>query len=384
MPRNAIVHNAVYRVNHANIGTMPLTPPPLDSAPTESLLFAPSAALRRQTVATGFIEGMLAGMARRGLDWAPILAAAGIPLNAMDDRRQRVSLVQCEQVYTGVINCLDDEGFGLFSQALPRGFFEFFCRALLSSPTLEEALSRASRYLRVVLPDIGMNWESDGIEARLILTETRRLSVDPLDPARVFAFEWLLRHLHGLFCWLVGRGIPLDSVTFPYPMPDHGEDYRLLYTADSRFGGVRLDAVFRPSLLELPVRRDEASLAKFLVGAPAKLTSLYRHDREMVNRVRDLLKASFPAAPTIAEAASHLHVSTRTLHRRLDEEGSSYQAIRQALRRDMAIARLRNTRKPVAEIAAELGYAEPSAFYRAFVAWTGMSPTEYRARLVSA
>ena len=359
---------------------MPQPAPPqiLVEAPMPGGTYAPSAALRRQTVAVGFIEGMLAGMARRGLDWGPILAAAGISPQVMADRRQRVSLMQCEQVYTGVIDRLDDEGFGLFSQALPRGFFELFCRSLLSSPNLAEAINRAARYLRVVLPDIRMSLQVEAGEARLILAETRVLARDPLDPARVFAYEWLLRHLHGLFCWLVGRGIPLDSVSFPYPAPDHAEDYKLLYTADSRFGGSRLEAVFRRPLLELAIRRDDTALANFLDGAPAKLTSLYRHDREMVNRVRDLLKAAFPDCPSVARAASHLHVSARTLHRRLDEEGSSYRAIREALRRDLAIARLRNTRRSIADIAAELGYAEPSAFYRAFVAWTGMAPSEYR------
>lgn len=350
-------------------------------SPPATGTFAPGQALRRQTVAVGFIEGMLAGAARSGVDTSPILAAAGIPPEAMKDRRQRVSLMQCEQVYTGVIDRLDDEGFGLFSQRLPRGFFELFCRGLLSSATLAEAIIRATRYLRVMLPDIAVSLETGGGETRLILAETRSLGRDPLDPARVFAFEWLLRHLHGLFCWLVGRGISLESVIFPYPAPDHADDYKLLYTADSIFGGHRLEASFRTSLLELPVRRDEAALLNFLDGAPAKLTSLYRHDREMVIRVRDLLKASLPDCPSVEEAASRLHVSPRTLHRRLEEEGSSYRAIRDALRRDMAISRLRNTRKSVATIAMELGYADPSAFFRAFTGWAGMSPTDYRKQM---
>jgi AraC-like DNA-binding protein len=55
--------------------------------------------------------------------------------------------------------------------------------------------------------------------------------------------------------------------------------------------------------------------------------------------------------------------------------------IKDALRRDLALARLAKTGTPVATIAAELGYADPSAFYRACVEWTGRAPSEYRARL---
>jgi AraC-like DNA-binding protein len=197
----------------------------------------------------------------------------------------------------------------------------------------------------------------------------------------VFAFEWLLRLLHGLSSWLVGRAIVLDAVAFPYPRPEHADDYALIYTANSSFEAAQLVAHFAANLLELPIRRDEAALQTFLVGAPGKLTMLYRRDREMVLRVRDCLRDALPEAKPLAAVANALHLSPRTLHRRLEEEGSSFQAIKDALRRDLAIKWLSKTQHPLAQIAADLGFADPSAFYRAFVSWTGMAPTHYRQRL---
>jgi len=67
--------------------------------------------------------------------------------------------------------------------------------------------------------------------------------------------------------------------------------------------------------------------------------------------------------------------------RRLEEEGSSYRGITEALRRDMALARLTKTRQSIAQVATDLGYADTSAFYRAFTSWTGMSPERYRKQL---
>jgi AraC-like DNA-binding protein len=81
------------------------------------------------------------------------------------------------------------------------------------------------------------------------------------------------------------------------------------------------------------------------------------------------------------EAAARLNLSARTLHRRLAEEGSSFRAIKDALRRDLALARLAKSSVPIAVVAAELGYADPSAFYRAFVEWTGMAPAHYRRKI---
>lgn len=337
-----------------------------------------NASTSRATVALGFVTGMLAGARRAGLDPASWLAAAGID---PADSASRVPIARYAELYNLVSRDMEDEGFGLFSRPMPPGSFEFLCRGLIGAPTLAEALERAGRFLRLVLPDLEVGLVRAGETAELVIREQRRLALDATDPARVFAFEWLLRLLHGLACWLVGRGLALDAVAFPYPPPAHADDYALIYTERSTFGAAALTASFRTHLLDLPIRRDEAALTAFLDGAPGKLTLLYRRDREMVLRVRDLLRAALPALPDQEAVAARLNLSGRTLHRRLAEEGSSFRAIKDALRRDLALARLARGDDAVAVIAADLGYADPSAFYRAFVEWTGMAPSDYRRRL---
>jgi len=147
-------------------------------------------------------------------------------------------------------------------------------------------------------------------------------------------------------------------------------------------GNGTLVAAFNANLLDLPVRRDEAALNRFLDGAPGKITTLYRRDREMVTRIRDLLRAALPDTLSLDAVAERLYLSPRSVHRRLEEEGSSFRAIKDALRRDMALARLAKTDDAIARIAADLGYADTSAFYRACVEWTGMAPLHYRQQLV--
>lgn len=333
------------------------------------------------TVAMGFVTGMLAGLGRRDIEPAALLATANIDIT---DSTARIPIDRYAALYNLLTRRMDDEAFGLFGQPMRVGSFEFLCRGCLSAPTLAEALARASRFLRLVLPDLAIGIRRTPLRAELVIAETRPLAEQVDDPARVFAFEWLLRLLHALCCWLVGRGIGLDSVIFPYRRPAHVDDYTLIFTEDSRFaptvpGGMgTLVASFNANLLDLPVRRDEAALAAFLEGAPGKITMLYRRDREMVIRVRDFLRAALPESLSLEQVAERLFQSPRTVHRRLEEEGSSFRAIKDALRRDMALARLTKTDDPVARVAADLGYADTSAFYRAFVEWTGMAPIHYR------
>ncbi len=328
-----------------------------------------------KTVAMGFVTGMLAGARTQALDLAPLLAGTGVDLA---DPASRIPLERYATLYNLLTRELDDEGFALFSRSLPVGTFEFLCRSVSTATTLAEALERAGRYLRIVLPDFAVDVESNGETAVLCLREQHPLADGPNAPGRVFAFEWLLRLLHGLASWLVGRGISLDRVDFPYDRPAHADDYPLIYTEHFAFGSDALRAAFKANLLELPIRRDEAALTAFLDGAPGKLTTLYRRDREMVIRVRDLLRSALPELPGQDEVAARLFVSPRTLHRRLNDEGSSFRAIKDALRRDMALARLSKTSDPIARIAADLGYADTSTFYRACIEWTGLAPNQYR------
>ncbi|HRI90797.1 MAG TPA: AraC family transcriptional regulator [Accumulibacter sp.] len=333
----------------------------------------------RATVAIAFVRGMLAGLRHAGCPTAPLLERAHIAPVLLDEPSARIPVDRYAALYNLINEQLDDEGFGLFSQPMRCGAFEFLCRSTITAPTLSEAVERSVRFLRLVLPDLSVRLERTHEQARLCIAETR-----PLLIGRVFAFEWLLRLLHGLLSWLIGRGIVLDSVAFPYPRPQHADDYALIFTADSTFDAATLTASFAANLLDWPIRRDEATLQAFLDGAPGKLTTLYRRDREMALRVRNALRDALPASPSLAAIAHQLHLSPRTLHRRLEDEGSSFQATKDALRRDLAIDRLAKSKQALAQIAAELGFADAAAFYRAFVRWTGMAPAYYRRRLHAA
>lgn len=337
----------------------------------------------RATVAIGFVSGMLSGLASRNIESAGLLKASGIDPGALSDPEGRVPLKNYAALYNALVQKLGDEGFALFSKPLPIGTFEFLCRSMVSSKTLTEALDRGSRFLRLVLPDLEVTITRSRGTAEIEIAETRPLRPNTDDPCRVFAFEWLLRLLHGLACWLVGRELHLGSVRFPYSRPAHASDYALIYTPCSMFGGPKLMASMKANLLDLPIRRDDDALEDFLAGAPGKITMLYRRDREMVHQVRDLLAKAFPEPITLDDIAHKLNLSSRTLHRRLQEEDSSFRAIKDALRRDLALSQIEKSDLPISQIAASLGFSEPSTFFRAFRVWTGVAPTAYRNRLAS-
>lgn len=326
----------------------------------------------------GFVSGILAGIGRTGLSPLELLEHAGIASELLHRRDARIPVARYAALYRLINERLDDEAFALFSHPLRRGSFELLCRAVLSAPTLEDALERIVRFLRVLLDDFSVEVATGGRAAVLVIAEERALPVGRA--GRVFAFEWLLRLIHGLAAWLVAHPLPLDEVAFPYPPPLHVTDYELVFAPRHTFDAPRLEARFDAALLSLPVRRDEAALRAFLADAPASITTLYRRDRALAPRVRDHLRAALPEHLGLPVLAKRLLLSPRSLHRRLGEEGTSLRAVRETLRRELAIEWLTKTTLPVGRIGADLGYADAAAFYRAFSAWTGSAPREYRRR----
>lgn len=336
------------------------------------------AARKSATVAMGFVTGLLSGLEKRGIECGPLLDRSGISRNAIRQAGTRVPLSSYESLFNEVARALDDEGCGLLSTPLRIGTFEFLTRSVVSSATLEEALRRMARFLRLVLPDLELVVLSSPDQAQIEIRETGRLYRDLDDPRRIFAFEWLLRLIHCLACWLVDRSIPLETVSFPYPRPRHAADYALIYTEHSTFSGKSLVATMPRALFDAPVRRQESAINAFIKGAPGKIAVLYRRDRELTHRVRDIIAQNLAEKPSLELLARELGTSKRTLQRKLAAEDMNLRHIRDEIRRATALARLERTQDSVNAIAEELGYSDATAFYRAFRGWMKVGPRRYR------
>ena len=178
--------------------------------------------------------------------------------------------------------------------------------------------------------------------------------------------------------WLAARKVPLARIDLAYSRPEHAAGYVYLYPGPSHFAQAVTALYFEVEQLGSPIRQDKRSLAEFLGRAPADWLFLSSAERIVNHRVREHLEKQLHESTTIADAVNALHMSVRTLSRRLDDEGTTFQAIKDELRRDVAIQRLTKTNIPIAVIGAEIGFDDPTTFHRAFKKWTGSTPGAYR------
>jgi AraC-like DNA-binding protein len=275
-----------------------------------------------------------------------------------------------EQVSAAAMQELDDEALGWFSRRLPWGSYGMLCRASITAPDLGVALQRWCRHHRLLVDDVLLSLAVEGGSATLAIEE--RVA---LHGFRELCLVTLLRSVHGFACWAVDSRIPLREVAFPFGAPPHDDAYPWMFPGPIRFSAPRAALVFDAAYLALPLRRDERALRTMLQRALPLTVRPYRRDRLLAQRVRELLRGGAGTAAALAEA---LHVSVRTLHRQLHEEGSSLQALKDEVRRDTAVALLARSDRPVKQVAAAAGFRNPKSFARAFRQWTGMSPEQWR------
>jgi AraC-like DNA-binding protein len=332
------------------------------------------------TVAICFVEAAVASLRARQGDVEGVLRQVGLAASLLGAPQARVSARQYGELWRQVAQALDDEFFGQDSRRMKVGTFAMICHAVLHCRSLGQALERALRFYGLVLDDVEGRLHRTagraGREARLTFYDRKSGAVN------VFGHEVLLMLLYGMSCWLVGRRIPILRAQFAYAEPVHSAEYRSMFSAELKFRAPHTGIAFDASYLDLPVVQNERSIKEFLRTAPENILVKYKNVRSVGARTRRRLRQSLPGElPEFETLAEEMNMAPATLRRRLHEEGTSFQLIKDQLRRDLAISYLSDSSRSALDIGLELGFSERSAFHRAFKKWTGASPGEFRRRL---
>lgn len=330
--------------------------------------------MQKDTVSIYFVRAALRHLDAAGREG--VLRSAGIPLELLHSAQARVPAAAFAAVWLAVAQRLDDEFFGLDRRRMKVGSFALLCHAVLASENLGQALRAMLRGLALFLDDIGATLHVEQDQA--VIRITNRIG-DPDD--RRFADETFLVMVHGLMCWLAGKRITLRRADFAGPRPAYAQEYALLFSAQLQFNAPATAVHFDAHLLAAPVVQNAATLKTFLRNAPQSVFLKYKNTNSWTARLRHRLRGCIGASdwPLLQDLAQELHLTPTTLRRRLIAEGTSYQAIKDELRRDAAIHYLCNTRLSVGDISALLCFKDVSAFRRAFKSWAGVQPSHYRA-----
>lgn len=325
------------------------------------------------TVPVAMVTELLAGLDLDDALISKATAHALIAPNLLEESGARISIEQFSRLYRQIAFACDDETPGFFSRPLRRGTLKFLCLGLFGAPNLGIALQRFRSYFRLQLDDMGFEVSRSGALTRIALVEHV-----PPQRSRVLVHEIMLKLVHGVASWMIDRKIPLVQVDLAYARPPRAAEYVYLFPGPIHFDRAQTALYVDSEYLKAPLRQDRGSFSAFLRNAPADWLYVPFSENMQTHRVRSHLENHLADKPTLASTARALHFSARSLSRRLADEGTNFQAIKDELRRDMAILQLQKTRLSVTAIGAVIGIDNPSVFNRAFKLWTGSSPGAYR------
>lgn len=312
------------------------------------------------------------------IDRAPLFAAVGLDPNIETDVRQMVPDTDYYTMLEQIADLLEDAtDFPLTVGASMRcDEYGAFGLAWKTAPTLRGSLERAERYARVLTSVAEYEVRAEGTDAYFLLHRegVRRLGLR-------FSNEATLASAFAIMREVSSEPFSPLAVHCKHPAPDSTAAHEAHFGCPVIFGSDKDGLLISEEDLARRNKLGDDGISRFLTAhldeEMAKRAAETSFEQVLLRRISDRLSEGPPRAATVAR---EMGMSERTLHRRLSDEGQSFQSILEKARLHLAEGLLLQSDHSIAEIAFLTGFSEQSAFTRAFKRWVDQTPAVFRAR----
>jgi AraC-like DNA-binding protein len=314
------------------------------------------------------------------VDTDELFAHAGIPMQRILDPEGSLTIAEVVRISQSAQVLTGDPALGLhLGQELGSEMLDVVGMMMSTAPDARAAVRAALQYSPLLTTLGHAELEEEGDEARIVLH-----LLPEVGPIGLYCCELVGASIWNSARRLVRGEVTPRRLTFAYPAPAWQDEYRQVFGEETEivFNAPRTTFVVDRRCLDLPMARHTPGLYQRLLEQAA---------RRLASRPPAEAASTTAIAKRIIEdhlgerlldltvIAQHMGLSPRTLQRRLKDEGITFQALYDACRQQVAQDQLQRD-TDIETIAAMLGYSEPANFYRAFRAWTGVSPSEFRKR----
>ncbi|MBV1790694.1 AraC family transcriptional regulator [Marinobacterium sp. D7] len=327
-----------------------------------------------QTVSVHYARAVADAARSGGYSVEALMRAAAINENLLESDDMRITPEQLAYLMRAAWQLEDDEFLGMAGVKSRHGVFTLMAKQAVHCKNLRGVYRHLSRFYNLCTTAFELNFSYDDRQARLSM----KLSQPEYDKHHML-IDFLLLLWHRFPAWLVGNRIPLEGVYFDFPKPPHAAEYRLLFPCPAHYDQEVSGFTFSSELLTLPVVQTQETLKAHLRRAPLDWFKRQNFYPTYTRKILDALTSDERFENwQFEEIAASMAMTTRTLRRKLTEEKTSFQEIKNIARRDTAIHLLSQKNLPIASIAHQLGYSDAPSFSRAFKEWTGVTPKSYK------
>jgi AraC-like DNA-binding protein len=309
-----------------------------------------------------------------GHDPAAWLARAGIDAARLDQPALRVALPALRRLLADALALTGEPALGLLvGRRLLVGAHGALGFAAVNAGSVRQLLQVLERFVGTRLPAVALSHVERAGRCELRIDELL-----PLGDARRPVLEALLLALRNALDAVTVGALPIERAMLPFPAPPHAALARELLGCEVRWGAACAGLAFRAAALDAPLRTADPAAFEAAVRLCERELAALREDDSHARHVQRILLQHGPGTTGLALAARLLHLTPRTLHRRLVAEGTSFRALRDEVRHRLALEHLDEGRLALKQVAHLLGYDDLANFRRAFKRWEGVAPTAWR------
>ncbi|WP_296246109.1 AraC family transcriptional regulator [Pseudomonas sp. UBA4194] len=329
-----------------------------------------------RTTSASWAMGIVKALELEGLDCKALFSELSLDFDALHDPDARFTQDSMTRLWTLAVERSGNPAIGLNMARLVRpASFHVVGYLLMSSRTLAEGFERLVRYQRIIAESADLSFRLLPEGYALILT----VHGDHLPPTRQSA-EASLACALALCTWLTGRTVQPIKVMLAGPEPVDPGPYTQTFGAPITFTAPYDALVFHKDDMEIPLPTANEAMAALHDRFAGEYMARFS-DNQVSHRARLMICRLLPLGEPRREAvAQALHMSQRTLQRRLQDEDTSFQTLLDDTRRQLAEQYMARPQMTLLEAAYLLGFSDPSNFFRAFRRWFGTTPNEYRLR----
>jgi AraC-like DNA-binding protein len=331
------------------------------------------------TISTLQLQPLVLVLGKLGLDAERIFGPLGLSLDRIADSSARVAAGVELDVWDAIEAATGNPAIGVrIADEVEAGALGAYEYLLRNSVTLRAAIEAANRYERVVDDLTRVALIEAGSVARLRLWRVG----DYPHPAQGIecTFSVIVRLVRVAVPVSEAHGGSVHEVCFPHRLSGSLEERTRRFGCPVKFDQPYAEIVFPSALLDMKNMLADPRLGQVLEEQVGHMLATLPTEDPLIHRARVMLAALLAAGNASLETlADELHMSARTLRRRLEQQGTSYKALLDELRKQLACHYIAQTDQSLEQIAARLGFTEASTFYRAFKRWHGTTPAVYRA-----
>lgn len=327
---------------------------------------------------TSLFARKVVGVAGDAIDARAVLASVGVDVDAPWDPKQMLD----EDDYYGMIELMSEQMDItplplIVGDAMRPDEYGALGLAWKSAPNLLGSFSRVARYWR--LWTSFTQYELKNTDRGVFFMERRE---GPRRLGMRISIEADLASGVSLSRQVSPRPFAPIEVFFKHAAPKTIDDHEAYFGCPVHFGSDKDAMLLSHESLSDPNVLGDEGITRFLVShLDRELAQIDDTPALRTQTKGEIARALSEGLPKMADIARRLGLSARSFHRRLAEQGLSFQTLTEETRREIAISMLQEERYALSEIAFLAGYSEQSAFNRAFKRWTGVTPATYRKSL---